>query len=279
MISESDENQRASDRAHLAWAFALSVLLNLLSWAIATRYYGLEAALSKMAQQQPPELVTSTSIVHVERRPIPEARSKPDQQAQVPTLPKPVAEPAPAAQKALPKPEAEPTEIAREVPKAPPQPQSAKTHQSAATLAEQLAQQNAAFERETQQLNANREPLSNATIDPNNSPRSQVTYHMDISQMRTATGPGFGYLTPLKRWTDQGYNCYYGHYDWQYPDGGTESANIPWSFCYTPHDDPIRRGLRQFPFPFPLPGYRLPPGTDLEPVEKHVYEFWLAQQP
>jgi hypothetical protein len=32
------------------------------------------------------------------------------------------------------------------------------------------------------------------------------------------------------------------------------------------------------PFPLPLAGYRLPPGTDLPPIEKDVYARWISEQ-
>jgi hypothetical protein len=276
MISENDDKQRAADRAHLAWGFALSIPLTLLIWMLVSHNFGLENSLLKMAQESN-ELVTSTSIVHMDRRPIPEPKQN-VAQPQAPVLPKPLEQPQPAIRRAQPTPQAQPTEIAREEPKAPPQSKAAKTQQKAASLSEMLAQQQAAFQRETQAINANRAPLTNATIDPNSRPRSEPDYHMDIAGMRTASGPGDGFLTALTHWTDHGYHCYYGRYDWQYPDGGTETANIPWPFCYTPREDPIIRGYRRFPFPLPLPGYRLPAGTDLQPVEKRVYNLWLSTQ-
>ncbi len=238
--------------------FALWVLLGLLFVR-----HGAESALLRMAEQ--PELLTSTSIVHMERRPVPVPKQAVGQ-PEVPTLPRPAAVPAAAAPKTPPTPQASP------------RPTAARVDRQATTLSETLARQQAAFQRETQAINANRVPLSNATIDPNNSPRSQQTYKMDFSGLPHETGPGYGYLTPVQSWTDRGLDCYYGHYDWEYPSGGTESANIPWAFCYTPREDPIPRGLRQFPFPLPLPGYRLPAGTQLEPVEKHVYQLWLSTQ-
>jgi hypothetical protein len=277
MISENDDKQRAADRAHLAWGFALSIPLTLLIWALMSHNFGLEKLL-KMAQE-PPELLTSTSIIHMDRRPIPVPNHK-SAQPQVPVLPKPVvAQAQPATHRAQPTPATERAEIAREQPKAPPQAMPSKTEQRAASLAETLAQQQAAFQRETAALNANRAPLTNATIDPDNSPRSQETYKLDYSGLPHATGHGQGYIYPNQSWRDQGLDCYRGHYTFLYPDGGTEEANIPWPFCYPPYQDPLLRGYpRMIPFPPPMTGYRLPPGTQLERQEAEEYNYWLSTQ-
>ena len=33
------------------------------------------------------------------------------------------------------------------------------------------------------------------------------------------------------------------------------------------------------PFPLPLPGYKLPPDTQLPPIEKSVYQQWAGETP
>ena len=264
MISENDEIQRERDRANLAWAILLALPLTFLqwmflAWLLAHNPSQLKALLHA---GQPPELVTSTSIIHMDKRPIP----VPNQnitRPQVPVIPRPPEQPQKSQrseQQASPK--AEPTELAREVPNAPPQTQPAKARQQA-SLSEVLAQQEAAFAREAQQMNANRAPLSVATIDPNNSPRSDQTYHMDFSGLPHANSHGEGIITSTRAWRDHGYDCYYGHYTYQYPDGSTEEGNIPWPFCFAPSVDPLLRPGSRFPMPFPVAGYRLPPGTPL----------------
>jgi hypothetical protein len=209
----------------------------------------------------------SSSSIRIERKtvPKPHPRSKPVQQP-----PPPQKQTATAVHQ----PPAARQEIARENPQAPPQPQ--RVHREA-TLAETLAQQEKAFAHESQTMHANNNPYSIATIDPNQRVASEHPFHMDISGSHISSH-GEGYLDPLQRWKDHGFDCYYGHYTWYYPEGGTEEANIPWAFCYAPLRDPILAGLHQFPFPLPLPGYRLPPGTSLEPIEKETYEAWLSQQ-
>lgn len=276
MISENDELQRERDRANLAWAILCSLPLSglfwwLLVWLLAHNPSGLQATILRMGQK--PELLVSSSIVHMEKRPVPE----PHQRVAEPQLPV-VPAPQPKAVKQRTQPQAQPTEIAREVPNASPVPRAAKTRQTQASLAEVLAQQQVAFQHEADQLNASRAPLSNATIDPNNRPSSQRQYHMDFSGLPHVTNPGQGFIMPLRSWTDSGLDCYYGHYDYEYPSGATESGNIPWAFCYTPREDPFPRNVHWINFPPPMPGYRLPPGTELTPIEKEMYDYWLARQ-
>jgi hypothetical protein len=179
---------------------------------------------------------------------------------------------------ATPQPKAQPTEIARIVPSAPPQPKSAPKKQNQGSLAEQLAQQQVAFQREAQQLNSQHAPLSVATIDPAQREAAIKQYPMNFSGNQELAGKGEGFVLPLQRWIDHGYHCYYVQYQWLYPTGGTEIGNVPWPFCYPPNNDLIARGLRRIPFQPPPPGYQLPAGTYLYPIEKDVYEAWLAEQ-
>jgi hypothetical protein len=278
MITVSDERQRASDRANLAWAFVISIPLTLLLWAALILGFMVYNKTLRIPQE-PPETVTSTSIVRIERV-VPKPQNVPTQ-PHVQVVPKPVEVPAPAIHKALPTPETQPHELARLNPEATPEATPSRAHQQAASLSETLAQQNAAFQRETQQINANQAPLSNATIDPHNSPQAPQPYKMDYSGLPHSTGHGEGYISPTKSWHDPEFgDCYYGHYTYQYPDGGIEQGNIPWPFCYDPRIDPFRRGYpRMIPFPFPQPGYRVPAGTQLQRQEQEAYDYWLSEQP
>jgi hypothetical protein len=232
---------------------------------------------------QEPHLITSSSIIHLDKdRPVPHPNTQPPQPVAQPVPPRPQP-PQPVQPQVRPKaqpaskPPEQPKEEARIVQHAAPQPRAAPQTQRQATLAEQLAQQQAAFEKQTEAMRASRNPLSVATIDPSQRESSTKSYAMNISGIEHATGPGEGLLTPLQSWHDHGYNCYYGRYDWIYPDGAMEHANIPWPFCYAPAQDPIARGIREFPFPLPPPGYRTSP-TDLAPIEQRVYQAWLSMQ-
>jgi hypothetical protein len=116
------------------------------------------------------------------------------------------------------------------------------------------------------------------TTDPAQSESTSKESSMSFSGDRELKGKGEGYMRPLKSWVDNGLQCYYGQYYWRYPTGTTEVGNIPWPFCFEPANDPIARHVRQFPFPLPMRGYQLPAGTYLYPIEKAVYDVWLAHQ-
>jgi outer membrane biosynthesis protein TonB len=279
MISEiQDEQQTSDDRATLVWSLLVSSFVNLMAWMLAAWSVAVHLQAVSHTQRVEPTFMISSSSIHIAQHshPVPRMPTQPVAQPQKPQQPKAQQ---PPTHQTIPKPQAQPTEIARIVPSAPPQPRSA--HKSAtkpASLAAQLAQQEIAFQHEAQQLNAQRAPLSIATIDPNQRESSTREYKMNFSGNTELAGKGQGFLYPLRRWIDSGQHCYYGRYYWQYPTGGTEVANIPWPFCFAPNQDPLARGLHQFPFPFPPPGYRLPAGTHLYPIESDVYQAFLSDQ-
>ncbi|HTU71502.1 MAG TPA: hypothetical protein VMF11_14460 [Candidatus Baltobacteraceae bacterium] len=277
MISETDDQRQASDdRATVVWSLLVSGFINLMvwmlaAWGVALRLHAMMAAPEHHPQET---FMVASSSIHIapHSHPVPQTQPVPVRQQR--------AQPPPKAlpRRVVKQPEAQPTEIARIEPTAPPQPRSAPKKVRQGTLAEQLAQQEVAFQHEAQQLNAQQAPLSIATIDPNQRAAATRSYHMNFSGTTELQGHGEGFLIPLRAWGENGMHCYYGQYHWLYPTGGTEVANIPWAFCFPPNDDPIARGIREFPFPLPLPGYRVPAGTYLYPIEKEVYDFWLAHQ-
>jgi hypothetical protein len=236
--------------------------------------------LAGVDQQQKPEKIVEFNSSEIQIRPPTRTAVPIQHKAPPPTAPKP--QPQRAQQQAVvPRPRTQPTEIARIVPNATPQPRSAERTKAAA-LAEQLAQQEVAFAREAAQLNNSHSPTDVATADPRLHDQQNNDFHSAFAGSRELQGKGDGFLEPLQRWRGSGatagQNCYYGRYYWTYPTGGQEVANIPWAFCYFPASDPIAHGIREFPFPDPLPGYRLPAGTPMQPIEKDVYEYWLAHQ-
>lgn len=278
MITEADDLQEHNDdRATWLWAMLVSGFVNLLaailiSWGISQRMQAIQTV-----QERPEEtFMVASSSINIARRshPVPQQRDPSPRDAQKSQQQQPKRAQREAA---TPQPTAEPTEIARIVPRAPPQPRSAPKKQNQGSLAEELAQQQVAFQHEAQQLNAQHAPLSVATIDPAQRESASKQYRINFSGNRELEGMGEGYLIPLQRWIgENGSHWYYGQYYWIYPTGGTEVANIPWPFCFTPASDPIVRGIRQFPFPLPRPGYQLPAGTYLYPIEKDVYSAWLT---
>ncbi len=285
MITETDDAQQQSDdRTVMVWSLLVSAFVNIMTWMVAAWTIAVTMQAIATPHEQPKELfMVASSSIHISQHshPVPEQpQTRPVQPVQ-PVQPKHQVQPTPQPtpeKTAVPTPQAQPTELARIVKSAPPQPRSAPKRVQQATLAEQLAQQQVAFQHEAQQLNAQNAPLSIATIDPNQRDSAMKQFRMNFSGNTELEGKGEGYLYPLRRWIDGGLHCYYGRYYWQYPTGGTEIANIPWPFCFAPNQDPIARGIRQFPFPWPLPGYRVPSGTYLYPIEKDVYEAWLQSQ-
>jgi hypothetical protein len=281
MITEVDNPQERSDeRATWLWAVLVSGFINLLTamliaWGISLRMQALQAA-----QDRPEEtFMVASSSIHIAQHshPIPQQRNPEPVQAQK-SQPQRAQPKSVQREAATPQPTAQPTELAKIVPSAPPQPRSAPKKQNAGSLAEQLAQQQVAFQHEAQQLNSQRNPLSVATIDPAQRQSATKTYKMNFSGNEELAGRGEGFVFPLRRWIDNnGNHCYYVQYQWLYPTGGTEVGNVPWPFCYPPNGDLIARGLRQIPFNEPPPGYQLPAGTFLYPIEKDVYQAWLSE--
>ncbi len=279
MITETDDLQeRNADRATWLWAMLVSGFVNILVYMVIAGVISQRMQAIQAAQVRPEEtFMVASSSVHIAQHshPAPQQREPSPLDAQKSQQERPKR----AQRKAEPKPQAQPTEIARIVASAPPQPKSAPRKQNQGSLAEELAQQQVAFQHEAQQLNSQHAPLSVATIDPSQRESATKTYHMNFSGNRELEGKGEGYLIPLQRWIgDNGSHCYYGQYTWLYPTGGTEVDSIPWPFCFSPNNDPIAHGIRQFPFPLPPAGYKLPPGRYLYPIERDVYEAWLARQ-
>ena len=162
-------------------------------------------------------------------------------------------------------------ELARESPTAPPQPPP-RPH----ALAPRGSSAEAAYAREVAQLNKQDDPHAIPTIDPASRTPSSKSYAFGTPESLAGGSHGNGYITPTTSWKDHGQDCYYGRYEYTYPDGAEEDGAIAWPFCYEPAADPFHGPRRLIPFPLPQPGYVLPAGTQLPPIEKDVYESWIA---
>ncbi|HUN28568.1 MAG TPA: hypothetical protein VMV65_02075 [Alphaproteobacteria bacterium] len=285
MITETDDQQqRDDDRTILVWSLLVSGFANLmvwivLGWAIIMHIRTLvptqerpEVITVVMQTMRAPMVASSSHHIAAHSHPIPQTAQQPQHQEQ----PQPPHKSVAMTLAATPRPQEQPTELSRQTPTGTPVPRSAPKRAEA--LAEQLAQQQAAFQKEADQLNAKNGPISIATIDPNARESATKSFRMNLSGSMELQGQGYGFLVPLKAWIVNGLHCYMGQYHWLYPTGGTEVGDIPWPFCYRPGDDPIARGEREFPFPLPPAGYQLPAGTYLYPIEKDVYESWIAHQ-
>jgi len=162
-------------------------------------------------------------------------------------------------------------ELARETIIAPPQPPPRPRSTPSG-----IERDEASFSREVAQLNKANDPHAIPTIDPGSQESTMKSYRFDVSAASRGEEHGNGFITPTAKWHDRGLNCYYGRYEYTYPDGAQESGAISWAFCYQPGTDPFLEPPHPIPFPDPLAGYVLPPGTYLPPIEKEIYESWLA---
>jgi hypothetical protein len=139
-----------------------------------------------------------------------------------------------------------------------------------------ITRDEAGFAREVAQLNRQNDPHAIPTIDPASREPSIKTYSFDVASTSRGDEHGNGIITPTQSWNDNGHDCYYGRYEFTYPDGAEETGDIVWPFCFDPGSDPFKLPPHPIPFPLPVVGFKLPPGTQLPPIEKQVYEEWAA---
>jgi hypothetical protein len=138
-----------------------------------------------------------------------------------------------------------------------------------------IVRDEAGYAKEIARLNAEDDPHAIPTIEPDRREPSSKQYAFNIPASMRGAEHGNGVITPTSHWHDNGLNCYYGHYEFTYPDGGEEDADIPWPFCFEPARDPFRLPWHLMPLPLPMAGYKLPPGTQLAQQEKDTYYYWL----
>lgn len=134
----------------------------------------------------------------------------------------------------------------------------------------------AGFAKEVAQLNKENGAHAIPTIDPASAESPTKDYAFNVPSSLRGEEHGNGIITPTRRWRDNGRDCYYGRYEFTYPDGSMEYGDIVWPFCYNPGSDPFNQPPHEIPFPFPLAGFKLPADAQLPPIEKSVYEQWVA---
>jgi hypothetical protein len=139
-----------------------------------------------------------------------------------------------------------------------------------------LERDEAGFAHEVAQLNAQNNPHAIPTIDPGARESSSKSYAFQIPASARGDEHGNGFIFPTRSWSDNGRNCYYGRYEYTYPDGANESGDIVWPFCFDPSVDPFKEPPHPIPFPLPLLGFKLPSDEQLPPIEKQVYDQWAA---
>jgi hypothetical protein len=133
-----------------------------------------------------------------------------------------------------------------------------------------------AFANEVAQLNHGNDPHAIPTIDPASAESASKSYSFDAGRSSNGDAHGNGIITPMRSWHERGLDCYYARYDYTYPSGASEEGTIPWPVCYDPGSDPFHEPPHPMPFPLPQAGYALPPGTEMPPLEKQVYDEWAA---
>jgi len=141
-----------------------------------------------------------------------------------------------------------------------------------------LERDQAGFAREVAQLNQQNDPHAIPTIDPASRQSPTKNYAFNVPSSLHGDEHGNGIITPRESWKENGLDCYYGHYEFTYPDGATESGDIVWPFCFDPGSDPFKQPPHPIPFPLPLIGFKLSHDADAElpPIEKQVYHDWAA---
>lgn len=135
----------------------------------------------------------------------------------------------------------------------------------------------AGYAREVAQLNEQNDPHAIPTIDPAARESSTKSYSFDIPSSMRGSEHGNGIITPVQSWRKEGRDCYYGRYEYTYPDGATESGDIIWPFCFDPGSDPFKLPPHPIPFPLPMLGFKLPDDADMPPIEKSVYQEWAEE--
>ena len=237
-----------SNRA-LKIALVVSLALHALLSAFVPGYFA-----HALPAEDIPEAITISNVVHIDRpktpyRKVVERNPQTTARAQARSRSAP---PAPAeAQQHHAQAAPSRSEIAREVPNAP-----HLTSRSTSISADE-----ARFAKTIAQVKAADNPL-NVSSESTEQGTGEKRY-----SMFSGTGDKiYGYIKPIRSWIGKdGYDWYYVHIDVYFPNGTSESDDVPWPIRYRPDQDPFPRGDHSIPLPPPLPGWQLPPGTQLTP--------------
>jgi hypothetical protein len=135
----------------------------------------------------------------------------------------------------------------------------------------------AGFAKEVAKLNALDDPHAIPTIDPGTRGSAMKSYAFNVPSSLRGSDEGNGIITPTRAWHENGLDCYYGRYEFTYPDGATESGDIVWPFCFDPGSDPFKLPPHPIPFPLPAAGWKLSSDDSMPPIEKSVYRQWASE--
>lgn len=147
----------------------------------------------------------------------------------------------------------------------------------APSVPSRIERDEAGFAHEVARLNEQNDPHAIPTIDPASRESYTKTYAFNVPSSMRGDEHGNGIITPVQSWHENGLDCYYGRYEYTYPDGANESANILWPFCFDPAADPFKLPPHPIPFPLPLLGFKLPRDAQMPPIEKSVYQQWATE--
>jgi hypothetical protein len=276
MISEEQEEPSTRRARQWAWAIPLSILLHAILVPLALVIFEAKLVFAPQAHQEPERVVATTSI-RIDRRPVPRREGAPSQPSgQV--APEPQPRPRKAQPQALP--EETPTPQPTPTPNPSIKPSPAPKKEQSIPLQAQIAAEQSAFRKTAEQLRQRNEPLSIATI----APQQPSSYHRSAFDVpgKLMRNDAQALLFPQQHWMENGLRCYYMRYAAQFSNGSSEEGVVPWPVCYPPNEDRFVKypfpGV-PLPIPYPQPGYVLPSGTYLSPFLERVYRKGSAPSP
>jgi len=303
----------------------VSLVLHALLFLFAFWVAGVAAKIFPVPHVKPPrdkdEIVTISSATHVAKKPVPVRAVRPVQAPQ-PRPPAPQSVPRqelvphplhqPVAQ--LPVPSRELHELAKQAPKARPNPPKTvrektitdepsapprtpqphtppptkrvaladqlpasvpqKSSHAARLSYEQLEEINRDLSRTIAQARSENNPLR----VPNEPPAAPKHYRIQMTGSIGALRYGEGHYAPIRSFPYGGNHCYYVTYEFTYADGTYETGGVPWPICFTPPSDPFTNpdigALTHTPLPPPPPGF-VPPAN----LGKALRPYFPAQFP
>ena len=96
----------------------------------------------------------------------------------------------------------------------------------APSVPSRIERDEAGFAHEVAQLNEQNDPHAIPTIDPASRESYTKSYAFDVPSSMRGDEHGNGIITPVQSWHENGLDCYYGRYEFTYPDGAKESGDI-----------------------------------------------------
>lgn len=237
-------------------AIVLSILIHFVIGPLFSRH-----GLSVLSQNVPPDMVVMSSAIRIERRPVP----KPQPRVLKVVQPHPRPQPRPE-KRVVEKPQ--PPRTKHEQIQTPHL--ESRIAQTQASPVPERQPQKSAFEKQEQQFAktiAQAQAQQNPLNVPSSAPAAPKRYTLQFEGKDAQLNRGEGILTPIKSWSEGGYNYYYVDYQVVFANGTRDQGRVPWPIRYRPNVDPFALNERgPFPLPAPLPGYVLPQGLPLGPV-------------